>query len=36
MDVSGKQLLSYHAVFLPLACVQPVYRHVISAVSRFL
>jgi uncharacterized membrane protein YcjF (UPF0283 family) len=35
MDVRAKQLLSYHAVFLPLACVVAVSPHVISIVGCF-
>lgn len=36
MDVSSGQLLSYHVVFLPLACVVAAPNHVISTVRRFL
>ena len=35
MDVRAKQLLSYHVVLFPLACVYPVSPHVISNVGRF-
>jgi len=36
MDVSSGQRLSYHVVFLTLACVVAAPNHVISAVRRFL